>query len=169
MVASLGKSWFVINTIDRASGLINLTFRGRPDDHLECGRVMSRVKNLAGTRTYDFPAATAHREFEVLDGSGLHKVNWTMTLEGRINLVLEALAPRQTRATTSAQYTVVRTLAVATHGGSPAPPRSHTISFLTGGQGTFPAEGGVEGVTCRPSGALEQELLALLSPEPQQP
>lgn len=169
MVASLGNSWFVINTIDRTSGLINLTYRGRPDAHLDCGRVVSRVTNLAGTRTHDFAAATAHQEFEVLNGAGLHRVIWTLRVEGRINLVLAPQGTRRTRATAAAQYEVTRTLAVSTVGGATEPARSHTIRFLTGDQGTFPAEGGVEGVTCRPSGALEQELLALLSPEPQQP
>lgn len=163
MIAHLGKSWFVINVLDRSSGLINLTYRGNPDTHLECGRITSHVKNLAGTRNYDFPAASARQNYEVLEAGRLLKVDRSMALEGRVNLVLEAPAARRTRATVSAQYAVTRTVSVETvGGGAPPPPRSHTITFMSGEVGTFPAEGNAPTVACRSSGALENELLEMV-------
>jgi len=167
MIAQLGKSWFVINVLDRSSGLLNLTYRGNPDAHLECGRITSHVKNLAGTRNYDFPAASARQQYEVLEAGRLLKVDRTVSLEGRVNLVLEAPAARRTRATVSAQYAVTRTVHVETVGGAaPAPPRSHTITFMTGEVGTFPSEGNAPTVVCRSSGALERELLDMVQPRP---
>lgn len=166
MIARLGKSWFVINVVDRSSGLINLTYRGDPDVHLECGRITSHVKNLAGTRNYDFPAASARQQYEVLEAGRLLKVDRSMSLEGRVTLVLEAPAARRTRATVSAQYAVTRTVHVATVGGAaPPPPRSHTITFMTGEVGTFPAEGNAPTVACRSSGALERAVLEMVQPE----
>jgi hypothetical protein len=58
-VPALGKQFFVINNLDKASGFINLSYTGNPEAYIDCGRWVSYVKNAAGERTYAFPGASA--------------------------------------------------------------------------------------------------------------
>jgi len=60
-IPELGKKIFVINNIDKSSGLINLSYSGNPEDFIDCGRIISHVQNLAGSRTYDFAGATPNQ------------------------------------------------------------------------------------------------------------
>jgi len=59
IVPALGGAFFVINNLDKESGLINISYRGAPEKYVDCGHIHSYVKNLAGERTYDFPASKA--------------------------------------------------------------------------------------------------------------
>lgn len=161
LVAELGRTQFTINTLDRESGLINLSYRGDPERHLDCGQITSRVKNLAGTRSYVFPAARASQRYEQLEGVQLFNVHRQMALEGRLNVVVESLAARRTRVSVHAQYQVTRTL-VATpwEGGDPLR-AEHRLTFTTGESASFPP-GGTTPTTCRGTGALEDDVLRVV-------
>ncbi|UUZ73433.1 hypothetical protein LP415_09480 [Polaromonas sp. P1(28)-8] len=56
-VPELGKRFFVINNLDKASGLINISYSGDPEKYIDCGRITSFVKNAKGERTYEFPGS----------------------------------------------------------------------------------------------------------------
>ena len=66
-VPELGKQFFVINNLDKSSGLINVSYNGDPEKYIDCGRVTSYVKNARGERTYDFPASKANQQYEVMN------------------------------------------------------------------------------------------------------
>src|SRR5262245_57370267 len=38
-IPALGKQFFVINNLDKDSGLINLSYAGDPEQYIECGRI----------------------------------------------------------------------------------------------------------------------------------
>ncbi len=97
-VSELGKRFFVINNLDKASGLINISYSGSPESYIDCGRVYSYVSNARGERTYDFPAAQAEAHYEVM-GDGLYHINRKMSLEGRINLIFEPVSVNKTKVT----------------------------------------------------------------------
>ena len=60
-VPALGKQFFVINNIEKASGLMNVSYNGDPEKYIDCGRITSYVKNLRGERNYEFAGAKAHQ------------------------------------------------------------------------------------------------------------
>ena len=92
-VPALSKQFFVINNLDKSSGLINVSYNGDPEKYIDCGRITSFVKNARGERTYDFAGASAQQAYEVMNPQGLFAINRTMTLDGRVNLVFEELTP----------------------------------------------------------------------------
>jgi hypothetical protein len=58
-VPELGKQFFVINNLDKSSGLINISYNGDPEKYVDCGRTTSFFKNAIEERTYDFPGSKA--------------------------------------------------------------------------------------------------------------
>ena len=60
-VPELGKQFFVINNLDKSSGLMNISYTGDPERYIDCGRITSYVKNARGERTYDFAGAKAQQ------------------------------------------------------------------------------------------------------------
>ena len=158
-VPALGAQYFVINSLDKSSGLINLSFSGDPEANVDCGRITTYVKNLRGERTYEFPGARAAQVYEYMapDGGALYSINRRMGLEGRVNLILEELGPNQTRATVTVRYVVSKNIdSVNTEGR-----RNHlqeAISFNTGASAAFPT-GKTE---CVGLGKIERDVLGLV-------
>src|SRR5262245_1700641 len=87
VVPALGKRFFVINTLDKSSGIINLSYSGDPELYVNCGQLLSYVKNARGERQYQFAGSSAHQQYEVMNSNGLFFVDRKMALEGRINLI----------------------------------------------------------------------------------
>src|SRR2546422_6002790 len=62
-VAALGQRFFVINNLDKASGLINISYSGDPARYVDCGSFTVAVSGLhAKTQTMDGAAADAQYE-----------------------------------------------------------------------------------------------------------
>lgn len=158
-VSQLGKRFFVINNLDKSSGLINISYSGSPESFIDCGRIVSYVSNARGERTYNFPAAQAETNYEIMS-NGLFRVNRKMGLDGRVNLIFESIGPNKTKVTANTKYVVTRTTSTqSVAGGFPATNTS-TISFNSGGSASFPDTAGAGNpVTCRSTGALESDVL----------
>lgn len=157
-VPELGKQFFVINNLDRSSGLINISYSGDPERYIDCGRIISYVKNARGERTYDFPGSRAQMSYEVMDpGNGLFFLDRSMSLEGRVNLIFEEVSAGQTRVTANTRYVVQRNTTVRNVNNLQTT-QSHSVSFNTGGFGEFPSN--PQGTpTCVANGALERDIL----------
>jgi len=108
IVPSLGKTFFVINNLDKDSGLINVSYTGDPEKYVDCGKIESIVKNAWGKRTYSFPASSAYQEYEVASETPPYtiKVVRKMELDGRINIIIESVEPQKTRITVNAKYVI---------------------------------------------------------------
>ena len=126
-VPELGKRFFVINNLDKSSGLINLSYTGDPERYVDCGSIKSHVKNLSIDRTYDIPAARAAQSYEVM-GATFYHVGMKVNLEGRVNLIFEKASPNRTNVTVNTRYVLTRTRDEKA---------SETISFNTGGSASF--------------------------------
>jgi hypothetical protein len=160
-VPALSKEFFVINNLDKASGLINLSYSGDPEKCVECGRITSYVKNLQGARNYDFPASRAFAKYEVMRG-GLYDVERKMSLDGRINVVFEALSPNQTRVTVNTRYVLTRSTTVHQVGGANTTSQE-SISFDSKNGASFPPPAnGSPATTCVANGKLEQTILDIV-------
>jgi hypothetical protein len=162
IVPMLGKQFFVINNLDKDSGIINISYSGDPEKYIDCGRLNSYVKNARGERTYNFPASKAYQEYEVMDmerGGGLFFVSRKMNLEGRMNIIVEEIDVNRSRVTTNTRYVLTKTLIVRNVQGY-SNTFTDSISFNSGQEGTFP---GSLGITCQATGRLEEEVLSLLT------
>lgn len=160
-VPELGKRFFVINNLDKSSGLINISYSGDPEKYVDCGRIISFVKNARGERTYDFPGACAQQQYEVMNGNGLFFLDRRMQLEGRVNLIFEELGPSSTRVTASTRYVVHRTQMVRNVEGR-TQTGTQSVSFNTGGQAAFPAPADGRATECAATGEIEREILSII-------
>jgi hypothetical protein len=161
-VPELGKQFFVINNLDKSSGLMNISYTGDPALYIDCGRITSYVKNAAGERTYDFAGAKAQQSYEVMNPNGLFSFDRRMNLEGRVNLIFEEVGPNTTRVTANTRYVVTRTQTVRGTQNNFPQTRTETISFNSNNAGSFPAGAGGQGTECVPTGALEREILSAI-------
>jgi hypothetical protein len=167
-IPALGKKFFVINNIDKSSGLVNLSYAGSPESYIDCGVITSKVSRSSppNEQIYTFPGATAYKEYEVVEKSAqgplqVRLYKRKMALEGRINLVFEELTPQQTRVTVNTRYVVQRQVTVTTFNGYNNVPYVNTdsIAFNTAGQAAFDASIS----SCAATGALESEILSLVN------
>ncbi len=165
IIPALGKSFFVINNLDKDSGIINVSYSGDPEKYVDCGQVNSYVKNARGERVYDFPAARAHQTYEVMDmehGGGLFFIERRMNLEGRINIIIEEISSKTCQITVNTKYVLTKSITARNVQGASSN-FSDTISFVSGQQARFPGSGSFSGTLCQPNGKLEQEILAILT------
>lgn len=165
IIPALGKSFFVINTLDKSSGIINISYSGDPERYVDCGRINSYVRNARGERTYDFPASRAQQSYEVMDmehGGGLIFVDRKMNLEGRINIIIEEGSPVTSRITVNTKYVLTKSGTLRNVQGA-SDHFTDVISFVSGQQATFPGSGAFSGTVCKANGMLEKEILAILT------
>jgi len=161
-VPELGKQFFVINNLDKSSGLINISYSGDPEKYIDCGRITSYVKNARGERTYDFSGAKAQQSFEVMNGNGLFMIDRRMSVEGRVNLVFEEVSQNQTKVTANTRYVVQRQQTVRSAANNFPQSTSDSISFNSGGSASFTANADGRATECLANGALEREILSAI-------
>lgn len=160
IVPALGREFFVIDHLDKDSGLLNISYSGDPQKYIDCGRIKSYLKNLRETKTYDFPAASAHIQYAVKKGY-IFLVNRNMDLEGRINLIIEEINPEKTRISVNTRYLVTKTEYWARLNGLYPHTKINKMFFTSSGSGSFPTDTPPP-VTCRSTGKLESDILFLL-------
>lgn len=160
-VPELSKRFFVINNLDKSSGLINVSYTGDPEKYVDCGRVSSYVKNARGERTYEFAGSKAQQNYEAMVPSGLFYIDRRMNLEGRINLVFEEVGPARTKVTATTRYVVTKALTVRNMEGR-SQSNSETVSFNSGGSASYPANADGRATECAASGELELEILSAI-------
>ncbi len=168
-VPKLAGQFFVINNMDQASGLINLSYAGDPEPYLNCGQVTIQME---GVEPVTFPAARAQQRFAGGGATpGSTMVDRTMHLEGRINLIFQEMTATSTRVTATTRYVVTQEVVRRSTTSSQVPERDReSVSFNTNLVGTFRpvafvhqprSEVGV-GIECHATGAFERDILNLV-------
>ena len=160
-VPELGKQFFIINNLDKSSGLINISYSGDPEKYIDCGRITSYVKNARGERVYDFAGAKAQQNYEIMEpGVGLFLIDRRMALEGRVNLVFQELNSSQTRVTANTRYLVQRQRTFQNLGNNSTQTVSDSLSFNAGGSASFPQAPNSNTSECVATCLLEVEILS---------
>lgn len=161
-IPALGKDFFVINNLDKDSGLVNISYGGDPERYLDCGVVESEVTNIHGTRHYRFPGASASQSYEIMHNGHLFYLERKMGLDGRANLIFEAIEKNKTKVTANIRFVVTKDIRITNVAGGFPQTMSDTVSFGANSGATFPGQG--EAATrCVSNGKLEQEILDTLS------
>jgi hypothetical protein len=156
LVPALSKNFFVVNTIDKSSGLINISYGGDPEKYVDCGRTHTYVKNAAGERTYDFRTASARQNYEMFLNNTLLRINRNVDLDGRMNIVVEEQERSRTLLTVNARYVISIKALVSDYAGH-SDTATNTINFNTGGTGHG------QTITCIPNGEFERQILGLVN------
>ena len=159
-VPEIGKSFFVVNNIDKISGFINVSYSGDPEKYVDCGTITSYVKNLKGERNYVFPGAKSFQQYEYVYNNNLYFSARKMVLEGRANIIFEQLNSSKTKVTANTKYIITRTVNVTNVMGQSATPLIETINFNTGEISYFTL--GANKLKCRPNGKFEADILLLV-------
>ena len=161
-IPALGKQFFVINNLDKSSGLVNVSYTGAPENYIDCGHYTSYVKNAQGERTYSFPGASANQTYEIMDPQqGLFKIHRRLEVEGRVNLVFEQLGPLETRVSANTRYVITRKVVIQ-HNNQTSN-STDSISFNSRGGASFPAAGNGQSTQCLSNGVLEADILKLIN------
>ncbi len=162
-VPELGKQFFVINNLDKSSGLMNISYTGDPERYVDCGRITSYVRNARGERTYNFFGAKAQQNYEFMNPNGnLFYIDRRMNLEGRVNLIFEEIGPNTTRITANTRYVVTRTQIARNAANNIPQTATHALSFNSGASASFPPNAQGQSVECVATGALEREILSAI-------
>ena len=161
-VPELGKQFFVINNLDKSSGLINISYTGDPEKYVDCGQITSYVKNARGERTYEFPGARAQQNYEIMESGNLFEVQRRMSLEGRVNLIFEEVGPAQTRVTANTRYVLTK-LATVRNIASEYPQNfTETIAFNSSGSASFAPNAKGDATQCVSTGQMESDVLSAI-------
>lgn len=156
LIPKLGKRFFVINNLDKDSGLINVSYSGNPGTYIDCGKML--IKNPDNKFQDSINVSVASESQDYASGGAIFNVR--MQLEGRVNLILQSLEQQKTLVSANTRYIVTKTLTYRPSFMTlPNPPGPLKISFNTGQRSTFSDP--VNGVTCQSTGKLESDLLEL--------
>jgi len=165
-VAKLGQRFFVINNLEKSSGLINLSYSGDPEKYVDCGKV-TVVNKGPGAKTTTFSGSVA--DVLYMTAIPVHAYNMPapaqvrrqMSLDGRINLIFEAIGPTTTRVTAATRYILSRRVGPA--GNIMFPSSADTAAFNANEPGVFPANIDGRSLTCVSTGALEKSILDVIN------
>lgn len=163
VIANAGRTFFVINNIEKASGFVNLSYSGNPEEFVNCGYFDLQSKNIEGQKSERYSVA---RERQVIhQRTGINVDTYyrnEASLEGRANLILQKVGLAETKMLVSVRYVVRRKLKQLS-GASPLPPdRDSSASFNSGQVGYLSDDSGVQSFSCVSTGRFENTLLRLL-------
>jgi hypothetical protein len=161
-VRQLQEQSYVINNLDKASGLINLSHSGDPESFVDCGSITSYVENAREKRIYNFPGARAHQTFEVMDASNIFVIERKMSLEGRVTLIFEEIGPNSTKVTANTRYVLTRQVTARQVTKNIPQSSTSTISFKPGGGAAFPPDKDGKSIECVYTGKMERDILSLI-------
>ena len=182
LVGRLATGFFIINNIDKASRLINVSYSSdSPGDFVDCGSTTRgfSFKNESRTFTYRVADSSAYKyagKWGPLNNLPVvAEVSRQTSVEGRINLYVAPVSASATRVTANVKYVFqVATAGVATSynafGGvvsnEPIPRSTEEISFSTSEPGSkvWGAPTNTVRITCESTGQLEKSLLAKAAP-----
>ncbi len=158
LLKNLSQDFFVINTIEKESGIISLSYSGTAEKYVDCGVINSYVKNLAGERRYIFNVATPYQKYEL---EPLLIMERSSNLSERINILVQEEAKGKTKVSVNVRYVLlIKASGQKLFAGSNWEPRnvsfSNTYSFNSNGKETKN-----NGSTCVANGILENEILNL--------
>lgn len=157
-ISELSKKFFVINNVDKESGLINLSYSGDPEKYVDGGIISVSTSGMGNTFT-SFKASKSQHSYTAAAkaNSGMFVpiyIDRKLSLEGRINVIIEKIDDNSSRVTVNIKYILTKTMNARFANGA-RDQRIDVTSFNTGGNSSF--EG--QDQPYYPTGQLEAEIL----------
>ena len=90
-ISQLSSEFFVINNLDKETGLINVSYSGDPEKFVDCGRIkLSSEDN-------DFPASRGAHHYQQWVALKVFRIDRQMQLDGRMNIIVSRNLTQKTR------------------------------------------------------------------------
>lgn len=162
LVSYLSETSFVIDNIDKSSGLVSISFSASdPESAIDCGQWSTWAKNLRGRRDYSYSGAASFAQYELVDNGRLFSFERKVTLTGKINIFATSVGADATRVKVTVRY--VPTIALKASAFAldsnfnrlPPQTKNESFSFNTSQEAQVP--GGQ--TLCRAKGTVEGDLL----------
>jgi hypothetical protein len=153
-VSQLSGEFFVINNLDKETGLINVSYSGDPERFVDCGRV-----RISDER--EFPASRGAQSYRQWSALKEYRIDRQMQLDGRMNIIVQELASKNTQLTINTRYIVSRRMTTTDSSGGLTSNTNDSATFNYGQDGTFPSLADSSSLVCRSTGALERQIISI--------
>lgn len=155
IVSRLSKSFFVINNIEKESGIISISFSSdNPYEYIDCGELKSTIGgktsqiNLSRDQTYPWPY---QQSIYTLEGTVFRDVS----LSGRVNIYIEQASSSTTEVNANTKYVVETVESFSNNLGQSLNQLRNSVTFQTNTVGLL------QNIRCRSTGKLEEIILEL--------
>lgn len=156
LIEKLAGDFFVMNNADKASRIINLSFKANPAIRfVDCGTTKRIFVDKNGNEAVTTYETASNARYSVNQGSKVYTNDRKTALSGRADIVVKAEGD-QTTVSVTAKYTFTTTYEVFNEKGKPigikkstAPARFTTASSYFG-----------DVITCRSNGSVEKRILS---------
>jgi hypothetical protein len=152
----MSRTDFYIDHVDEAAGEMTVHYSGDPAAYVDCGKVIVNTKTEQGETTIDFPAASAFKQYQMLNRGKVYQVERRMALEASVKVTMRSRDQALTLVDAHSTYSVTRNQSAVSAGGKPLM-LNDTISFNGGESGVFPNAA----TKCQATGTLERQILGL--------
>ena len=157
MVSGLSREFFVINNIEKDSGIINVSYAAEdPSPFVDCGLaevVVNRDVNVVDmSKENSFPWAYQDGIYTFVG-----RVENNPSVSGRVNIYMAESGNGQTSINVNARYVVTLIQTAFNNVGARINRNESTTTFETGSSGSF------DNVVCTNTGELENRILSLVS------
>ena len=180
LIGELAKSFFVINNVEKASRIINVSFAtDKPEGYVDCGTTDRTLDFDDAITTYKYPLAStsSYKHASAWGPYGnlpvVSSVNRKMSLEGRINIYVAPKGDDMTAVTVNVRYILVGRVSGQadlmnafgkTVQHQMIPESQSSISFNTGQAETANWNGDAQiPIKCQGTGKLESEVIKLVT------
>lgn len=155
LVRNISSDFFVINNIEKASRLINVSFSSNtPTEFVSCGLSTREFSNAHGTQKYVYDPASSTQYTLTNDKGGLFNATRTSRLNGRANVYVAPAKNGGTLVSVNTKYIIDVTQHFSNVYGQPAGTQNFSFDFSTN-----QAQIASDGVTCVAKGNLERRIL----------
>lgn len=162
VVQSVGSSFFILDNIQKDSGILTLSFSVQdPNEYIDCGIMNTQGTGLYSSRSISIPWASAGPYVEPNPHPTLGVINLvhSNTLSGKVNILVQKLGAKQTKVSIKTRYVLVHT-GIVQETGTHA---SHTMSFNGNETGKF--SNSPNSIVCKSRGTMDKMILDNIAKE----
>lgn len=153
-VSALSKQVYDIKNMDKDSGLINVTGEGNPYAFVDCGKTHYVVTDWS-TRESTILKAYPRQYYEEEIGGVIYKTREIISLDGRINILMEQTKDAKTKVTVNIRYDML--LNIKRRAGNSTSRSAKDVTFTTQTTGCIGKR------ICQPNGKWERYILKLVT------
>jgi hypothetical protein len=157
LIDGISESFFVINYIEKDSGLINISYSHDPCRFISCGTLNSSVSNAQGKRKYKFSACIEYKEYEEFNNGKLFITRRWITLDSRASIIVQK-RNYGTLVKVNVRYVVIKNAKIYDPSYRFIRTELSSIIFNRNGGESFP-----NGMKCYANGQFEKMILDMVN------
>lgn len=150
-----------LDQINKPTGVIAASYKGDPEEYVDCGQVHLKVTGLTGgEQNYRYPGSKRDQQYKTRRAGVLIHVHRTMDVACSADISMESINNNKTKLKVIIKYYLTRNIAYMDDSGLTMDEFNNSISFNSGEKTQFPSVSSRdEGTICQPSGKLERLIM----------